>query len=398
MNYLGLCAIVKDETPYLEEWVAYHVLTGVERFVIYDNGSAEPVGETLAAHVEAGLVEVVDWPGQAMQMPAYADCLKRFGSRFSWLGFTDIDEFLVPVVDDDLRVVLYDYEEQGGLVAHWSVYASGGLDDRRGTHIDDFRMRLEHSNTVHRLFKSLVRPERTEHVGTPHSFVHRPGWTSVDENFLPIAGPAAPFTGEVLRLNHYYYRSRREWREKMARGLVHPVRGRDAYLDEEFDRHLAQPTVEDPCALKYLKGLKFLLRQKDLSALVSRANQWADRDEPQVLEQAIRQAGTQRGAEAVRTLKRGVFHHPDSPTLRTALGGVLRGLGRLEEAEQALHRSLKCEPLPETYFELGLTQLAMGRTQRAERTMEFLRWGLRREERLDQGWEQRIQAALQGAN
>lgn len=396
MNYLGLCSIVKDETPYLEEWVAYHILVGVERFVIYDNGSAEPVAQTLSPYVDEGLVRVVDWPGQGVQLSAYDDCLKRFGPTFSWLGFIDIDEFVVPIADDDLRVLLYDYEEQGGLAVHWSVYTSAGLDDREGTHISDFRSRLEHSNTVHRLFKSFVRPERTLHVVTPHSFAYVSGWHCVNDQFMPVIGPAAPFTGERIRLNHYYYRSRREWAEKMARGLGHPVRGRKEYLQEEFERQLKQPSVLDECALKYEKGLRFLLRQQDAQAACARAAQWLERTEGQVLELAIRQGESDRTSQAIRTLKLGLFHHSESPILRTALGGMLRRAGALRESEQALNRSLARAPLPETYYELMLTLAASGRSERATRTAEFLRWGLRREDRLDSAWEARIDAALAG--
>ena len=35
MKYLGLCAIVKDEDPFLEEWICHHALLGVEGFIIF---------------------------------------------------------------------------------------------------------------------------------------------------------------------------------------------------------------------------------------------------------------------------------------------------------------------------------------------------------------------------
>ena len=42
-----ICAILKDETPYLEEWIKHHLAIGVEHFVLYDNNSAIPIRETL---------------------------------------------------------------------------------------------------------------------------------------------------------------------------------------------------------------------------------------------------------------------------------------------------------------------------------------------------------------
>jgi hypothetical protein len=31
LYYLGLCAIAKDETPFLKEWVGYHQYIGFEK-------------------------------------------------------------------------------------------------------------------------------------------------------------------------------------------------------------------------------------------------------------------------------------------------------------------------------------------------------------------------------
>lgn len=36
---LSICAIMKDEGPYLVEWLEFHKLVGVEKFYLYDNSS-----------------------------------------------------------------------------------------------------------------------------------------------------------------------------------------------------------------------------------------------------------------------------------------------------------------------------------------------------------------------
>ena len=38
MVYLSLCAIMKDESPYIREWLLFHLEVGVEHFYLYDNG------------------------------------------------------------------------------------------------------------------------------------------------------------------------------------------------------------------------------------------------------------------------------------------------------------------------------------------------------------------------
>ncbi|MBS6704467.1 MAG: glycosyltransferase family 92 protein, partial [Alistipes indistinctus] len=57
--HMIICAILKDETPYLVEWVEHHLGIGVEHFVLYDNNSVIPAKQTLEAYVRKGVVEVI---------------------------------------------------------------------------------------------------------------------------------------------------------------------------------------------------------------------------------------------------------------------------------------------------------------------------------------------------
>ena len=43
--HIIICAILKDETPYLVEWVEHHLGIGVEHFVLYDNNSVIPANK-----------------------------------------------------------------------------------------------------------------------------------------------------------------------------------------------------------------------------------------------------------------------------------------------------------------------------------------------------------------
>ena len=45
-----LAAILKDEDPFVEEWVAYHRLLGVDHFYLYDNDPRQTLSEILALH------------------------------------------------------------------------------------------------------------------------------------------------------------------------------------------------------------------------------------------------------------------------------------------------------------------------------------------------------------
>ena len=77
-----ICAILKDETPYLEEWIKHHLAIGVEHFVLYDNNSAIPIRETLKTYIRTGDVEVIECPiVESPQLKAYNHCLFEMHNR-----------------------------------------------------------------------------------------------------------------------------------------------------------------------------------------------------------------------------------------------------------------------------------------------------------------------------
>lgn len=59
---LSVVAIFKNEADYIYEWIAYHLLMGVEHFYIADNDSSDETAEILKKLENAGLVTYQYWP------------------------------------------------------------------------------------------------------------------------------------------------------------------------------------------------------------------------------------------------------------------------------------------------------------------------------------------------
>ena len=93
---LSIVAILKNEGPYLKEWLDYHLLAGVDHFYLYDNDSPDNQVEVAAPYVEAGLVDYISLSGKAMQYSAYNDAVKHFRFQSRYMAFIDIDEFIFP--------------------------------------------------------------------------------------------------------------------------------------------------------------------------------------------------------------------------------------------------------------------------------------------------------------
>ncbi len=119
MYYATICAIAKDEDFFIKEWVEYHLLIGFEHIYIYDNNSSVPISNTLSDYVDSCLVTVIDFPlDMDQQRKAYMDGLQKYGSECKWMAVIDIDEFIVPKQENDIRDILDRYVGYGGLAIH----------------------------------------------------------------------------------------------------------------------------------------------------------------------------------------------------------------------------------------------------------------------------------------
>ncbi len=252
MYYLSLCCLIKDENVYLREWLDYHRLIGVEHFFIYDNGSQVSVRETLAPEVAQGWVTVVDIPGRGPQLPAYAHCLRQWGSSSRWIGFIDTDEFIVPKTTSDMRAFLAPYEPYGGLGIYWLTFGASGHRTRpAGLQIQNFTLATPATFEPNSLIKSVVQPAYCFYPARVHHFIYRPGYGVVNENFAPILDPQhPPRSTSKIQLNHYYIRSEAEFREKIARGSSTAAVLRTM---DDFYASDRPATVEDRSILNLLK-------------------------------------------------------------------------------------------------------------------------------------------------
>ena len=238
---LAIVAIFKNESPYLGEWLDYHLLAGVEHFYLYNNESSDNFAEVLKPYVDAGIVTVIDWPGKIMQMPAYNDALERFRFFCRYIAFVDLDEFILPKTGQSIVEVVDDVLSRDGqsaaLAINWQIFGSNGCeraDLSRGV-LERFTRRAPtdwspakgediFGGTVEKplgnfLIKTLANPRATSHFYNPHFAVYFGGFRAVNENGRPVGKFFnAPITVARIAVNHYYTRSREEYAMKFKRG------------------------------------------------------------------------------------------------------------------------------------------------------------------------------------
>ena len=275
--FTGLCAIVKDETAFLREWVAYHYYIGFEKIFIYDNESAVPARETLADFCDAGICETYTIHGLTQQNLAYNHCAINDGRQCEWLAFFDADEFLCLKQDDDVRVLLQDYDKYSGLSVQWDVFSSSGHITRpRGFVTLNYTESLGEKT----ISKCLIRPRKFKWTYSSHHFGFTEGY-AVNADYETALGGFAPQATDKVCLNHYMFRSQQDFAIKMQKtdatyGADNPRRWHDFFdqARKPWQTHSAiLPKAAEVHAMleKGLPCHKYAVTAPDLAGLSTQA-------------------------------------------------------------------------------------------------------------------------------
>ena len=228
----GLFAVVKDEAPYIEEWIAHHRAYGCTQIFIAENGSTDGCRELLQSLQASNLCHVVEFTtpaGRPPQLAAYRMLAERFAGEVDWMAFIDADEFII--ADEEFASIpdfLLDFHargEIGAIALNWACYGSAGRQHfERGFVVKRFERRADQNALINHHYKSLVRSAAFAGTGSnPHHFQLKKGFRYAAANGQPLAlhpekgaGLSSGVVWTNARLNHYVVKSHQEFFEKKA--------------------------------------------------------------------------------------------------------------------------------------------------------------------------------------
>jgi hypothetical protein len=244
---LAICAVVKNEAPYIEEWLAFHVLQGVGAILIFDNDSTDATRgmlERVSRHVD---VDVVDWPGSnynKMQVQAYDEGARRLAGRAQWAAFIDVDEFLFSSRFRSLPQEVAEFgPEVGAIAVGQRIFGSSGRIEYEPELVTArFTRAAELHHEQSKWFKTIARPELVAEFDSAHSVKLKIGdYLMADGAPLGRANPDwhpghADRAGPgAIALYHYMVKSLEEfgWKQRRFDGknLEH------RYTEEYFREH-----------------------------------------------------------------------------------------------------------------------------------------------------------------
>lgn len=235
-HYLSICAVIRNEAPYIVEWLNYHIRQGVSHFYLYDNASTDGTKE--AAKEYDFYITWHDTKGDKQQCKSYAHMIETYREESTWCAFIDIDEFIYSKRTPKFITTLkeeYDYPEVSGIAVHWLLFGSNShLHFSSDPVIKRFTRR---ASTVNKHVKSIMRLEDTIAPGNdPHSFLAT--GLIINEHKIRLEKHYAISnyaTADILGINHYVTKSREEHDKRRA--MPDANSGRYKPIEEHFTAH-----------------------------------------------------------------------------------------------------------------------------------------------------------------
>ncbi len=263
-----MISMMKNEGPYILEWVAWQRVVGFSDILVYSNDCEDGTELMLdRLHALGELVHVRNnTPKRGPQKAALKSVMSHPLYREAhWVFVCDIDEFLnIHEGGGRLSDLIGRFPEADAIPVAWRMFSSGGETDLpRGLTVATFtdaEPERDPEIKVGRFVKTLFRGgDRILRLGTHAPVYHddaAPIWASAALEADPDGDPRrpAPETGYgPAQVNHYAVRSVDAFLVKRDRGRVNHV-NRDMGLD--YWQRWNQGGVEDRTILRHLSELE----------------------------------------------------------------------------------------------------------------------------------------------
>ena len=189
----GTClfSAVRNEAPFLVEWIAYHKVIGFERFLIFANPSTDGTDELLAALHDAGEITYVPHePPAGVAAQPNAVRLANEGNYIpdgAWVAWLDADEFLnIHHADGRLDSLIEWMGDRVCMLIQWKVFGDNGHAGFGGRFVSgDFVKAATPDDPVNDEIKSFFR-KGNGITGFSSTDIHRPA-VSRNRHLTPAA-------------------------------------------------------------------------------------------------------------------------------------------------------------------------------------------------------------------
>jgi Glycosyltransferase family 92 len=215
--YLSILAPVRFENDYIEEFVAYYLLHGVNHFYFYDNDPAFPLKKILKNYLT--YCTIIEYPGNGIQFEVYSNWLNNFKNESEWVAVFDIDEFILPKSHDYLIDFVKEFDKKGAdsIGINWMIFGNSSHKTKpKGLIINNYTFS---EGKQHKNIKSITRTKKIKLLNHPHFAELFWFGKRVNAHFKKLKASSENHTDttDIIQLNHYYTKSDEEYSVKINR-------------------------------------------------------------------------------------------------------------------------------------------------------------------------------------
>ena len=259
---VGITVIIKNEAPYIKEWIEFHKLVGVEKFFIYDNDSTDNIKEVLQPYINSKEVIYTPAPGKCRQMPVYEDSIRRNRHKVRYMAIIDADEFILPLKHKTIMEFINYLEKKIGrkvdsLGINWLLHGfNGHYQKPEGLVCENFK-KCDFSIKDNEQIKSITNLRSAIGCNHPHYCLLLAGSKIVNAKGEDISGFCIDPSLDEIIVHHYWTKSFEEYQARVNKGKAD---GNTPYFIDEFSPDYL--SVDDDSSMdKYIKILKAKLQR-----------------------------------------------------------------------------------------------------------------------------------------
>jgi hypothetical protein len=269
---------MKDEGPFILEWLAHHRALGFSDFLIYTNDCSDGTDLLLDRLQQNGVL--THERNEVLRRGPHKSALKyakdhALYKNADWVFVCDVDEFLnVKIGDGKVQDLIARFPDADAIPVTWRLFSNNKhVDVYPGfctTSFTDAEVASAENDREGRFVKSLFKPgDQVEKMGL-HGPVYKEEvagnmtWGSVGQEKNPDSDPKRPtqdFGYEVAQINHYAVRSVEAYLLKRARGRANHTK---ETLGTEYWNRWCRGGEEDRSILAYEKAV-----QREFDALIA---------------------------------------------------------------------------------------------------------------------------------
>lgn len=170
-----ICAIIKDERPYIKEWVEYHLNLGFDHIYLYEDYGSDSHADIVEEYSNVTLkrlgkdVPIKDYYNTKTQVALYNWFLNKCKQECiaDWVLYTDIDEFLTFEDDYNLKRLCEEFKDETGVWLGWRFYtANGHISKPKGGVVENYTEEASPEEVSDKYGKIMIKSFVNVHLAT----------------------------------------------------------------------------------------------------------------------------------------------------------------------------------------------------------------------------------------